>query len=173
MRKIIKKLLIVSLVVLSVVSFTGCGMRPASVPTENKVKVSTFKDTSSGIHAICKTLKDKEYVSDDCVEMYATVIGAESGYRFDKVKVNGSVFSIEIYEFKDTDTPEAKAVINSVKKDGSFDMFGRTVPYCHMSDNGKYLLIYPDTKSLSDKGDDVENVTKLKEVLEIINQAKN
>ncbi len=172
MKKVIRKLLAVSLTAFAIVSLTGCGMRPASVPAENKVQISKFENTSSGIQAICKTLKDKEYVGDDCVEMYATAIGAEKGYRFDNLKVNGSVFAMEIYEFKDTENTLAKTVINSVKKDGSFDMYGRTVQYCHMSDNGKYLLIYPDTKSLSNKGDDVENATKLKEVLEIINKAK-
>ncbi len=173
MKKVTRKLLAVSLTALAIVSLTGCGMRPASVPAENKVQVSKFENTSGGIQAVCKTLKDKEYVGDDCVEMYSVAIGAEKGYRFDNLKINGSVFSMEIYEFKDTENAQAKAVIDSVKKDESFEMYGRTVKYCHMSDNGKYLLIYPDAKSLSDKGDDVENVTRMKDVLEIINKTKN
>ena len=172
MKNVIKKMLTVTLVAISVLSFSGCGMRPASIPSENMIKISEFEDTSSGINGICKTLKDKESVPDDCVKMLATVIGAESGYRFDKLKVNGSIFSMELYEFKDTKGTQAKTVIESVKKGNQFDMFGRTVSYCYLSDNGKYLLIYPDEKSVSDKGDDVENVNKLKEVMEIINKAK-
>ena len=173
MKKIMKKLLVVSIAVISVMSFAGCGMKPASVPSENKVKVSAFKNTSGGIGAICKKLKDNQYVSDDCVKMMAGLIGAESGYRFDNVKVNGSVFSVEIYEFKNTDSDEAKSVIDSVTKDGAFEMFGRNVPYCYLSDNGKYLLVYPDAKSVSEKGDDIENAERLKKVLEVVNSVKN
>ncbi|MEE0857868.1 MAG: hypothetical protein U0M12_00115 [Acutalibacteraceae bacterium] len=172
MRKYIKQLLALSLAVIAVISFTGCGTRTATIPEENKVKVSEMAEDATGVEAICKTLKEKEYVSDDCIKTNAELIGAKSGYRFDGVSVNGSKFSLEIYEYADTESDTANKIISSVKENNSFNLFGKTVSYSYMSDNGKYLLIYPDSKSVSDKADDNENVKRKNEVMEIINSAE-
>lgn len=172
MKKYAIKLCALILAAIAVISFTGCGMKTATIPEENKVKVSEMDDNAAGVEAICKKFVEKEYVSDDCIKTDASLIGAKSGYRFDNVAYNGSKFSLEIYEYEDINTDIAKNVISSVKENGSFDLFGRTVSYCHMSDNDKYLLIYPDSKSTSGKGDDSESAKRLEEVLEVINSQK-
>ena len=172
MKKHIKKLVIIAIAVITVISAAGCGIKPASIPTENKLKVSEMVNAKSGIGAICKSLMDKEYVSDDCVKINAALIGASEGYRFDGVKYNGSNFSMEIYEFGDTSSDTAKKCIDEVKKNNSFTLFGKTVDYCYMSANGKYMLIYPDPKSTSDKADDKSHVERLDEIKKLINSQK-
>ena len=177
MKKYAIKLCALIFAAIAVISFTGCGMKTATIPEDNKVKVSKMDKNATGVEAICKKFVEKEYVSDDCIKTDAKLIGAKSGYRFDNVAYNGSKFSLEIYEYEDTSTDIenieiAKNVISSVKENGSFDLFGRKVSYCYMSDNDKYLLIYPDSKSTSGKGDDVESAKRLEEVLEVINSQK-
>ncbi|MEE1076598.1 MAG: hypothetical protein UHY68_04970 [Acutalibacteraceae bacterium] len=173
MKKRFSKIIALVVAIIAVLSITGCGMQPATVPKENKVKISEFSDKATGVEAICKTLKEKEYISEDnCIKTSADLIGAKSGYRMDGVAVNGSQFSVEIYEFEDTNSELAKSTIKSVKENGSFSLFGRTVSYAYMSDNDKYLLIYPDKKSVSDKEKDAENVTRKDEFLQVINSAK-
>lgn len=173
MKKNFSKVIALVVAIIVTLSVTGCGMRPATVPSENNVKISEFGDKATGVEAICKTLKEKEYIKDDkCVKTSSDLIGAKSGYRLDNVNVNGSKFSVEIYEFEDTKSDIAKSVIDSVKKDGSFDLYGRKVSYAYMSSNDKYMLIYPDPKSVSDKEKDKENVTKRDEFLKIVNSAK-
>lgn len=173
MNKKFSKVIALLVAIIAVLSITGCGMQPATVPTENKVKISEFGDKATGVEAICKTLKEKEYVpNDDCIKTSADLIGAKSGYRMEGVTVNGSQFSVEVYEYEDTTSDIAKNVISSVKENGTFDLFGRTVSYAYMSDNDKYLLIYPDEKSISDEEKNSENVTRKDEVLKVINSAK-
>lgn len=173
MKKNFSKIIALFVAIIAVLSITGCGMQPATVPKENKVKISEFGDKATGVEAICKTLKEKEYISnDDCIKTSADLIGAKSGYRMDGVTVNSSKFSVEVYEFEDINNELAKSTIKSVKENGSFSLFGRTVSYAYMSDNDKYLLIYPDEKSVSDKEKDTENVTRKDEFLKVINSAK-
>ncbi len=173
MKKNFFKVVAIVMAIIAVTSVTGCGMQPATVPEENKVKISEFDAKATGAQAVCQTLKKKEFISkDNCVRTDYELIGASDGYRMDGVKVNGSEFSIEIYEFTDTTNDRAKAVIDSVKKNGSFSLFGREVPYAYMSKNDKYLLIYADPKSVSDKNEDTENVERKNEVLKIVNSAK-
>lgn len=173
MKKRLFKVVAIVMAIIAVTSVTGCGMKPATVPQENNVKISEFKDKATGAQAICKTLKAKDYIPNDkCIQTDYALIGASDGYRMDKVHVNGSEFSIEIYEFKDTTNENAKAIIDSVKKNGSFTLFGRKVPYAYMSKNDKYLLIYPDKKSVSDENKDKENVDRLNAVLKVVNSAK-
>lgn len=173
MKRKFSKLIALLIAIIAVLSVTSCGMQPATVPTENKVKISEFGDKATGVEAICQTLKEKEYVpNDDCIKTSSDLIGAKSGYRMEGVNVNGSRFSVEVYEYDDTTSDIAKNVINSVKENGSFDLFGRNVSYAYMSDNNKYLLIYPDEKSVSDEEKNSENVAKKDEFLKIINSAK-
>lgn len=173
MKRKFSKVIALLIAIIAVLSVTGCGMQPATVPTENKVKISEFGDKATGVEAICQTLKEKEYVpNDDCIKTSADLIGAKSGYRMEGINVNGSQFSVEVYEYDDTTSDIAKNVINSVKENGSFDLFGRNVSYAYMSDNNKYLLIYPDEKSVSDEEKNSENVTRKDEFLKIINSAE-
>lgn len=173
MKKHFFKVVAVVMAIIAVTSVTGCGMKPATVPEENKVKISEFDAKATGAQAICKTLKKKEYIkNDNCVKTDFKIIGASDGYRMDGVEVNGSKFSIEIYEFADTTSDPAKTITDSVKKNGSFSLFGREVSNAYMSKNGKYLLIYADPRSVSEKDDDKENVERKNEVLKVVNSAK-
>lgn len=174
MKKSISKIVALLIAIITVLSVTGCGMQPATVPSENRVKISEFGDKATGVEAICKTLKEKEFIpkKGECVKTNAELIGAKKGYRIEGVTVHSSRFSIELYEFEDTTSELAKKTINSVKENGSFELFGRTVSHAYMSDNNKYLLVYPDEKALSDKEKDAENVTRKDEVLKILNSAK-
>lgn len=173
MKKNISKVVALLIAIITVLSVTGCGMQPATVPSENRVKISEFGDKATGVEAICKTLLEKEFVpKDECIKTSAELIGAKKGYRIEGITVHSSRFSIEIYEFEDTTSELAQKTISSVKEKGSFDLFGRTVSHAYLSDNNKYLLIYPDEKSLSDKEKDAENVTRKDEVLKVINSAK-
>ena len=171
MIKFLKKITALFITMVAIISFTGCGMQTASVPEDNKTKISELKN-SDGVEGICKDLLKKEYVPDDCVKTNAELIGAKDGYRIDNVSVNGSTFSMEIYQYDDTNIETAKGVVDSVKNNGSFDLFGRTVSYCYMSKNDKYLLIYPDEKSTTGKADDEDNAKRKDEVLKIINSTK-
>lgn len=172
MKKIAIKICAFVVIAITAISFTGCGMKTATIPEENKIKVSDIDKNSTGVEAICKKLVEKEYVSDNCIKTDASLIGAKAGYRFDNVAYNGSKFSLEIYEYEDTGSELAKSIIAGVKENGSFQLFGRTVSYCYMSDNSKYLLIYPDPKSTSGKGDDEESAKRLEEVLKVVNSQK-
>ncbi len=174
MKKNIFRVVALLIAIITVFSITGCGMQPATVPSENRVKISEFGDKATGVEAICKTLKEKEFIpkDDECIETNAKLIGAKKGYRIEGVTVHSSKFSVEIYEFEDTSNELAKKVISSVKENGYFELFGRKVPYAYLSDNNKYLLIYPDEKSVSDKEKDAENVTRKDEFLKVINSAK-
>ena len=47
--------------------------------SENRVKISEFGDKATGVEAICKTLKEKEFIpkDDECIETNAKLIGAK------------------------------------------------------------------------------------------------
>lgn len=169
-----KRIVALCLSAVMIVMLVGCGMRPATIPEENRKTVSEVSSDKSELSAICKSLKEKEYISDAtlCVKINSELIGASIGYRFDKVKVNGSEFSPEIYFFKDTTSENAKNVLDSVKKNGSFDIYGRKVDYCYVSKNSKYLLIYPDPKSTSGKEEDKKNKETLDDFMKIIDSQK-
>ncbi len=52
---------------------------------------------------------------------------------------------MEFYAFDlDTLNDEAKKVIESVKKDGTFQIMDQTVENVYLSDSGKYMMIYTD-----------------------------
>ena len=175
MSQLVNKIVTLVIAAIAVVSFTGCGMQTATVPEENKVKISEFKG-DTGVQKICKELLEKEYISaesaDSCVKTNAELIGAKEGYRIDKVEINGSSFSMEIYQYEATSSAEAKAIIDSVNENGTFDLFGKTVSYCYMSDNNQYLLIYPDEKSTSGNEADSANAERKDEILKLINSTK-
>ncbi len=172
MKKLLTKIVALTVVAVAVISFSGCGMQPATVPEENKATISKL-ESKSGLDGICKALLEKDYVEDSCVITNAELIGAAKGYRLTGKPVNGSSFNIEIYQYDTANINDrGKTVISSVKENSSFDLFGKAVPYCYMSANDEYLLIYPDAKSVSNKADDEENKKRLEEVQDIVNKAE-
>lgn len=172
MNKLLKRVVALAVATVAVFSFSGCGMKPATVPEENKAVISKF-ESKTGIDGICKTLFDKEYVEDSCVITNAELIGATKGYRLTAKAVNGSNFNIEIYQYDTANMNDTgKAVVESIKKNSSFDLFGKSVPYCYMSATDQYMFIYPDPKSVSTKADDEDNQKRLKEIKGIVNNAE-
>lgn len=173
MKKMLIKVIALAISAVVVLSFSGCGgMKPATVPEDNKAVISKL-ESKSGLDGICKTMLEKEYIEDNCVITNAELIGAIKGYRLTGKAVNGSKFDIEIYQYDATKSNDrSKAVIASVKENKSFELFGKVVPYCYMSANDEFLLIYPDAKSVSDKADDEPNKKRLGEVKDILNKAE-
>ena len=95
MKKNISKVVALLIAIIAVLSVTGCGMQPATVPSENRVKISEFGDKATGVEAICKTLLEKEFVpKDECIKTSAELIGAKKGYRMEGITVHSSKFSI-------------------------------------------------------------------------------
>ena len=98
--------------------------------------------------------------------MQNEVIGAVAGYRF-VVTLDGGNALVELYEFdKDKLNDSAKMVIDSVKKDGTFNMLDISNVKAELSDNEKYLMIYNDPKSEGDNSDAAhkerrEKITKI------------
>ena len=106
-------------------------------------------------------MTDNGLISGDGEELTAGIIGASSGKRF-TVSTPVSKHTVELYEFTDKTTPEAKRVINDAKKDGTFSLFESTETMtAHttavLSKDESFLMLYTDT---SDKGEDDEQLQK-------------
>lgn len=176
-----KKFIALCLVVIAMFSFAGCaaGTIP-TVPESSKVKLSDIKDEkkaegdakafrSSDLYNMCVQLNKDGHVSDEFVLTNAKIIGAVTGCRFSE-NVNSSPVNIEIYQFDEKNLNESgKKVTDSVKKDGSFQIFDKTVYNVTMSKNGKYMIIYTDSKTEGDNPAD-ENVKRKENVMKIFNK---
>lgn len=178
-----KKFIALCLVVIAMFSFAGCaaGTIPA-VPDSSKVKLSDIKDEknlsgdakefrSTDLYNMCAELNKGGHVSDEFVLTNAEIIGAVTGCRFSE-NVNGSAINIEIYQFDEKNLNDtAKKIVDSVKKDGNFGIFDKTVYNASMSESGKYMIIYTDSKTEGDSPAD-ENVERKENVMKIFNNAK-
>lgn len=161
-----KKLLIAGIVFLLVFTLAGCAGQQVPLPEESVLKVSELKDDEA-LNKICKTLREKEYIPEDGIITSANVIGAEAGYSF-AMSVNGSSFTMEIYRFDmDNLNETGKNVIESVKKDGHFNVLGYKDINAEICENENYLLIYPDEKLQEET-----NKNTKEEILKVINESK-
>ena len=154
-----KKIWIISVAALLVVSLSGCGVgdvggpESSAAPNTNsqtassailsdKVKESSVEDNLAGLQ---KYLVGDASVSGTPETMRADFIGAKSGvrykYEFDLSNLNGT----------------AKGVLSETKKSGRFTLMDQKVDAV-ISDSGKYLMILKDTSR-----DDV-NVSYAKQV---------
>ena len=88
-------------------------------------------------------------------------IGAKQGIKY---SISNNL-AIELYEYdtaKLNDT--AKEIVNEVKESNSFTIIeGYPVNAAYLSDNGKYLMIYNDTKIDKNKPDKNSNEYKARE----------
>ena len=108
------------------------------------VDESKYEDTLDGL---AEYMKAKEYISGDPVEMAADFIGAEKGVKYTGSYEGNNNITMELYEYDPANLNEtAQKVIDSVKKDGKFEIM-QTDVNAVLSDSGKYLMIYTDTAS--------------------------
>ena len=163
-----KKILVGFLGVLSAISLAGCAgssqslekLSTESAPDADTIKASDYANNLEGLE---KYLVALDYIpkKSEPTEMLSNVIGAKSGHRYNFIVDNAAVI-VELYEY-DTDNigEEGKRVIDEVKKNGEFYVFGEDTKLdgneaypADLSDNGKYLLIYTDTST------DIANVQR-------------
>lgn len=174
MKKIISALLMASVIA---VSAAGCGyndaLEQASKANQQTTSASqsvseqtskeaekVYKDSFDGL---CSYMQDKGYYTDKAVktEMDASFIGAKQGIKY---SISNNL-AIELYEYdtaKLNDT--AKEIVKEVKDSNSFTIIeGYPVNAAYLSDNGKYLMIYNDTKIDKNKPDKNSNEYKARE----------
>lgn len=174
MKKIISALLMASVIAISA---AGCGyndaLEQASKANQQTTSASqsaseqtskeaekVYKDSFDGL---CSYMQDKGYYTDKAVktEMDASFIGAKQGIKY---SISNNL-AIELYEYdtaKLNDT--AKEIVKEVKESNSFTIIeGYPVNAAYLSDNGKYLMIYNDTKIDKNKPDKNLNEYKARE----------
>ena len=163
-----KKIIAAILGAVTVVSLAGCagsGQSLEKLSTESAPDADTIKasDYTNNLEGLEKYLVALDYIpkKSEPTEMLSNVIGAKSGHRYNFIVDNATVI-VELYEY-DTDNigEEGKRVIDEVKKNGEFYVFGEDTKLdgneaypADLSDNGKYLLIYTDTST------DISNVQR-------------
>lgn len=174
MKKIISALLMASVIAISA---AGCGyndaLEQASKANQQTTSASqsaseqtskeaekVYKDSFDGL---CSYMQDKGYYTDKAVktEMDASFIGAKQGIKY---SISNNL-AIELYEYdtaKLNDT--AKEIVKEVNESNSFTIIeGYPVNAAYLSDNGKYLMIYNDTKIDKNKPDKNSNEYKARE----------
>lgn len=154
--------------VMAAAAFSGCGYSDAldnnkessaqgsassdQVETKPLAKASDFEDSYKGL---CDYFIKMDYIQNDSgqvTKMDAALIGAKQGNKY-ATKYDGKQITIELYDYNVSKlNDKAKAVIDSVKKDGTFKIAElnpenvKQLPAvtAYISDSGKYLLIYTD-----------------------------
>lgn len=174
MKKIISALLMASVIAISA---AGCGyndaLEQASKANQQTTSASqsaseqtskeaekVYKDSFDGL---CSYMQDKGYYTDKAVktEMDASFIGAKKGVKY---SISNNL-AIELYEYDTTKLNDtAKEIVKEVKDSNSFTIIeGYPVNAAYLSDNGKYLMIYNDTKIDKNKPDKNSNEYKVRE----------
>lgn len=174
MKKIISALLMASVIAISA---AGCGyndaLEQASKANQQTTSASqsaseqtskeaekVYKDSFDGL---CSYMQDKGYYTDKAVktEMDASFIGAKQGVKY---SISNNL-AIELYEYDATKLNDtAKEIVKEVKESNSFTIIeGYPVNAAYLSDNGKYLMIYNDTKIDKNKPDKNSNEYKVRE----------
>lgn len=166
-----KRVLIAALAVFVIaLSFTSCYDPDAGIKDKSKIASTTSAEnaTTKATEAKAKTVSDSKYSdtyedlrdymkawgyikTDDqnnILKMQAEKIGAEKGYKY----TDGDT-RVELYSFNFTkDNSTRDKVIESVKSNGTFVLYGETIP-AYLSDNGKYLMVYSN-HAANDKNSD-------------------
>lgn len=162
MKKILAALLLAAMMA---VFATGCmGANTANdKATADEAKSRNAADYKSNLEGICNYFASFGYINPQApstfTSMDAALIGAKEGKRFVGYKNDQSDYTyltLEIYEYN-TGKANATAdeIVKSVKADNSFEILGLDpVQNVYLSNGGKFLLIYKDSKLDESKTDD-------------------
>lgn len=171
MKKIIALLLCIG--VFAAVA-AGCGGNSKTETATGDEAVSkNASDYKDNFEGLCTYLSAFGYINPlednkgvTYTVMKAEIIGAKQGRRFVAKKTKDT--TIEIYEYDLSKlNNDAKTVIESVKKDGTFvNLVGETVKNVYLSNNGKYMMIYTDTTINENTKEDEDNYKTRAEVIE-------
>lgn len=132
------------------------------VATEDEVNSESYTNDLDGLS---NYFADKKYIAVDkkgnidknyVVEMDASLIGAKSGKKY-----KYGAMTIELYEFDKTDGD----VYKSVKETGKFAILDLPEVTAHISDNGKFMLIYTDT-TIDEAKTDADNYKRRQTVID-------
>ncbi len=118
---------------------------------ETKKKKVSDKKYDDNLNGLRDFMKDSGYIKvedNNVTKMQADLIGAKKGNKY----VDGDI-RVELYEYdlKKADETRDKT-IESVKKDGTFTLYGETIP-AYLSDSGKYLMVYTNPAANDKKSD--------------------
>lgn len=156
MKKIIATILCAGLIAIMA---TGCGYsdaldaqkkaEEATAASEQGTTAPVIKSTDyqNNFEGLCDYFIKKGYISTgdknaNVTEMDAALVGATKGNKY-ATKYEGKAITIELYEF-DLNSAEAKSIIESVKKDGTFTILDLPAVPAYVSDNGKFMMVYTD-----------------------------
>lgn len=156
MKKLVKitALIMSVLLILSLagcVGGTGTAVEKLTIPGEgdgnssevSEVKLTAESDVEDSLDGLSEYLEGNYSVAGAKTIMSFDVIGAVNGYKY-AFTYNSKNVSVEIYEFDLNDlNEEASACLESVKKDGKFQVLDKEVNAI-ISKSGKYIMIYTD-----------------------------
>ncbi len=122
-------------------SETSSQAEPTPEP-EVSVDESKLDDNLDGLE---EYMQAKKYISGTPTDMDASFIGAKEGVKYISSFEGSNNITIELYEYDINNLNEtAQTIIDSVKKDGKFELMGMTADAV-LSDSGKYLMVYKDS----------------------------
>ena len=136
---------------------------------DGDVQASDYEDSLDGLESYFAKLgylntdSDGKVKDDSVVKMDSSLIGASAGKKY-ATTYDGSQITIELYSYDSSKLNDtANQVIDSVKNDGSFSILNLPEVNAYLSDNGKYLMIYNDTKIDDEDPDKTSNSYKHRE----------
>lgn len=170
-----KKILAFMLVVILCLSLCGCmgtsqqqstvtykDFEGGAVGTPDEFPAVASSDESSAdeakykndLRGLCTYLKDKNCVFDyeDAIVTDASLIGADDGYKFMYKFEDGEVV-LEVYSYSKTDSEWYQ----QAKANGEITLLGVTFEAI-LSENGKYLMVYSDSKNRTERKDAIIDV---------------
>lgn len=151
--------------VVAAVTLTGCGGsgETAEAPSVVAGTMEIAKLDAKGMEGLCDYLVGNGIIAGNYVDMKADVIGAVEGRKY-QFKFNDTTIITEFYEFDLNNLNEtAKAIIDSVKEKGTFEVLGTSVN-ASITKGGKYVYIYGDTKT------DDANVAQMQKAAQLIQE---
>ena len=109
------------------------------------------KKYNNNIKGLCAYLKDKNCVFDiaDAIVATASLIGADEGYKF-VYEFEGGSIDLEVYSYSDKENQWYKQAVAEGKVTLSDEVENSTFE-ATVSENGKYLLVYNDSKNREDR----------------------
>ncbi len=168
-NKITKFISIAVTLLIASTMLAGCDSDMSSTPSATSDTASSSGEVLTGdgtkssegytknLDGFVQYMKDNGIVSGDGVELTAAAIGAEKGLRF-TISTPVSKHTVELYEYTDITSDEAKKTIANAQKDGSFHLFESTenvtkYTLAAVSPDSKFLMLYTDNSENNDKND--------------------